>query len=79
MTVGTPSQTDLSMMYVVHGAEPSNPSWQRMSGKSLLTTLKKCDFSLEDVIFITPDGPTKPITTVICYVRKKTPEKSGAT
>jgi hypothetical protein len=50
---------------------------QTVTGETWLSTLKKCVSYLEEDTFIMLEDPTKPITIVICYEPKKTPEKNG--
>jgi hypothetical protein len=66
-------------MYVEVGGERYPFSCQTQIAENLHSILKKCAFSQADVTFITRGDPTKPITIVISYELKRTPEKSGAT
>jgi hypothetical protein len=78
MIVGMPSLTVSLRMYAAHDQEHFLSLCQKEIVESLLSTLKKCDSSLEVDISTTPAGRTKHTTIAIYSVPKKTPEKNGA-
>jgi len=74
---GKNSQNALWRMSVGLDREHSQFSCQIVNEQHLLTTLKTCGFSPEDVTCIMQDDPTKLTITVTFSVLKKIPEKSG--
>jgi hypothetical protein len=79
MIHGMPWPNDSLKMSVEHDGELNLllMSERRSDQENLLSTLKQCGFSPEDVTCITQVDHTKRTTTAIYFEQKKTPEKSG--
>lgn len=77
--LGTPFQSDLSMMCAELDEEQRKLYSQRTILESLQATLEKCDSCPGVVTYTTQDDRTKPIITVTFSVPRKILEKNGAT